>query len=75
MFSLVMIMKKYSIFAKASGLEPHHQMVWYHIQETRWEGGSYPFEGMSLVYSTALAGWAALVLWFNVVKRFLLFYN
>ena len=36
----VMAMKRYSAFPKAPLLlEPHHQIVWCHIQDTRcWEG-------------------------------------
>ena len=46
-----------SEFPKASALlEPHHQIVKCHIQDTRW-GGSYPFAEVQLVYSTAPADW------------------
>ena len=33
-------------------LEPHHKIVYCHIQDTR-SGESYPFAGMQSVYSTA----------------------
>ena len=36
-----MVMKKYSTFPKAPRLEPQHQMVYCHIQDTRW-GGVFP---------------------------------
>ena len=48
-----MAMKGYSTFPKALALlEPHHQIVSCHIQDTRWEGGSYPSaEEQSVFYS------------------------
>ena len=34
----VMAMKGYSTLPKASALaEPHHQIVWSHIQDSHWE--------------------------------------
>ena len=45
-------MNAYSKFPKDQGLEPHHQMIWCHLQENRW---SYPSTEMLSVYSTALA--------------------
>ena len=45
-----MAMKEYSIFPKAPGLEPHHQIV---------VGGEfYPSAEMQSVYSTVPADWA-----------------
>ena len=38
-------------------LEPHHQIVLCHIQDTH-RGGSYPSAEKQLVYSTAPADWA-----------------
>ena len=52
-------MKGYSTFPKASGLlEPHHQIVYCHIQDTCWVG-SYPSAEVLSVYSTAPADWAS----------------
>ena len=52
-----MVMKGYSAFLKApASLELHHQIVLYHIQDTR--GGSYPSVEKQPVYSTAPADWA-----------------
>ena len=54
-----MAMKGYSTFPKAPALlEPHHQIVLCHIQNTRWGGGSYPSVEVQSVYSTAAADWA-----------------
>ena len=54
-----MVMKGYSAFPKAPALlEPHHQIVKCHIQDTRWRGGSYPSAEVQSVYSTAPADWA-----------------
>ena len=50
-----MAMKGYSAFPKAPALlERHHQIVYCHIQDTRW-GGSYPSAEKQSVYSTAPA--------------------
>ena len=50
-------MKGYFAFPKAPALlEPHHQIVYCHIQDTRW-GGSYPSVEKQPVYSTAPADW------------------
>ena len=38
----VMGMKEYSTFSKDLGLEPHHQIVKRHIQNTRWLGNHTP---------------------------------
>ena len=54
-------MKGYSIFIKNPGLEPHHQIVWCPIQDTRWVEGSNPSAGMQPVYSTAIADWAQII--------------
>ena len=55
----VMAMKEYSAFPKAQALlEPHHQIVQYHIEDARWQGGSYPSAEMQTVYSAAPANWA-----------------
>ncbi len=51
-------MKGYSIFLKGpSLLEPPHQIVWYHIQDTRWAGVLPTPAEMQSVYSTAPADW------------------
>ena len=56
-----MIMNRYFAFSKAPALlESCHQIVWYHIQDTAWWGGSYPSAEMQSVYSTALADWIKL---------------
>ena len=49
----VMLMKEYSIFPKTSELEPHHQVVSCHNQDTCWSvGGSYhPAEKQSFAPS------------------------
>ena len=53
-----MAMKEYSTFPKAPALlEPHHQIVQCHIQDTRW-GKSYSSAETQLVYSTAPDNWA-----------------
>ena len=50
-----MAMKGYSAFPKApASLEPYHQIVYCHIQDTRW-GWSYPSAEVQSVYSTAPA--------------------
>ena len=55
----VMSMKEYSAFPKAPALlEPHHQIVLGHIQDTCWRWGSYPSAEKQSVYSTAPADWA-----------------
>ena len=52
-----MAIKRYSAFPKAPTLlEPHHEIVSSHTQETRG-GVSYPSAKMPSVYSTALNGW------------------
>ena len=56
-----MAMKKYSTFLKAPGLQPHHEMVQCHIQDTRWGKGSYPSAVMQSAYSTAPADWVIYV--------------
>ena len=54
-----MEMKGCSAFPKAAAiLEPHHEIVKYHIQDTRLVGGSYSSEEEQSVYSTAPADWA-----------------
>ena len=53
-------MMEYSILPKAPGLEPHHQMVKCHIQDTCWRWGSYSSAEMQSVYSTAPVDWALL---------------
>ena len=56
-----MAIKGYSAFSKAPALlEPHHQIVWCHNQDTRW-GGSYPSTEKQSVYSTAPADWAIIL--------------
>ena len=53
-----MVIMGYSAFPKAPVLlEPHHQIVQCHIQDTHW-AGSYPSAEKQLVYSTAPADWA-----------------
>ena len=43
-----MAMKGYSVFPKApASLEPHHQIVLCHIQDTRWGGGLTPLQRSS----------------------------
>ena len=52
-----MAMKGYSAFPKALAfLEPHHQIVLYHIKDTRFRG-SYHFAELLSVYSTSPADW------------------
>ena len=67
-----MAMKGYSAFPKAPALlEPHHQIVYCHIQDTR-RGGSYPSAEEESVYSTAPADWAIIILFqklWNPVQR------
>ena len=49
-----MAMKRYSTFPKAPALlEPHHQIVWHHIQDSYW-GNLNPLQS---VYSTAPTTW------------------
>ena len=56
---VVMTMKGYCKFPEAPALlGPHHWLVWCHIPDTRWEGGSYPSAEMQSMYSTPLADWA-----------------
>ena len=53
-----MAMKGYSAFPKAPALlEPHHQIVYCHIQDTRW-GGGLPLcrEAVSVFYSPSRLG-------------------
>ena len=51
-----MAMKGLSAFPKApASLEPHHQIVLCHIQDTH--GGSYPSAEVQSVYSTTPANW------------------
>ena len=55
-----MVMKGYSALPKALALvEPHHQIVLCHIQDT-FGRGSYPSAEMPSVYSIALAKWTLL---------------
>ena len=52
-----MAMKGYSAFPKAlATLDPHDQIVYYHIQDTRWV--SYPSAEVQSEYSTAPVDWA-----------------
>ena len=52
-------MKGCSAFLKApASLEPYHQIVSYHIQDTCWEEESYSSAEMLTVYSAASANWA-----------------
>ena len=54
-----MAMKGYSAFPKVPALlEPHQQIVYCHIQDTRWRVGSYPSAEKQSVYSIAPADWA-----------------
>ena len=53
-------MKRYTTFPKSSTLEPWHQMVYCHIQDTCWWGGSDPFAEMQTAYSTTPADWVVL---------------
>ena len=53
-----MAMKGCSAFPKAPGLlEPNHQNVYCHIQDTHWWGDSYPSAEIQSLYSTALVDW------------------
>ena len=55
-----MAMKGCSVFLKTPALlEPHHEIVWCHIQDTHC-GGPYPFTEVQSVYSTTPADWASL---------------
>ena len=52
-----MAIKGYSAFPKVPRLlEPHHQTVYSHKQDTRW--GSDPSAEKQSVYSTAPVDWA-----------------
>ena len=52
-------MKEFSAFLKAPALqEPHHQIVWCHIQDTRWGVSYFPAEKQP-VYSTAPGDWVS----------------
>ena len=54
-----MAIKGYSTFPKAPALlEPHHQIVKCHNQDTCWGGGLTPFAEMQSVNSTAPTDWA-----------------
>ena len=44
-------MNGYSTFPKDLRLEPHYQMVYCHIQDASYGGGSYPPEEMQSVYT------------------------
>ena len=51
-------MKKYPKYLKTTGLlEPHHQIVLCHIQDSRWGGGSYPSLVNQSEFSTVPADW------------------
>ena len=53
-------MKRCSAFPKAPALlEPHHQLVSWHIQDTRWVGEVLPSVEKQSVYSTAPANWTS----------------
>ena len=61
-----MAIKGYSAFTKAPALlEPHHQIVWCHIHETRW-GGAYPTAEEQSVNSTAAADRANQKYWNSI---------
>ena len=66
----------YSVFPKAPALlEPHHQIFWCHIRDSRL-GQSYSSTEMQLVYSTARADWAELTrALFYVLGRIFLLVN
>ena len=53
----VMAMKGCSKFSRDSELEPHHQIILRHIQDTCCERRSYTSSEMQLTYSSALADW------------------
>ena len=55
-----MVMKEYSTFPKSPRLEPHHQAVWYHIQDNCWGGRSYASAEMQWVYTTGPAVWTVI---------------
>ena len=70
---------------KTLGLEPHHQIVLCHIQDTCFflflfflAGGAYTSTEMKLAYSTALANWVVIYFKMNrstrefVVRLFIL---
>ena len=53
-----MILKKYFTIPKIATLfEPHHQIVYFHIQDTRWEGVLTLFQDAVAVFYR-LADWA-----------------
>ena len=55
---VAMTMKGCTAFPKApASLEPHHQIVWCHIQGNHWVG-VLPSAEVQSVYSTAPADWA-----------------
>ena len=55
----VMTMKGYSTFSKAPTLlEPHHQIVKCHMQDTGWRGGLTPLKRSSRCF-IAPANWAS----------------
>ena len=54
----VMVIKGQSTFLKATGLEPHHQIVLCHIQDTRWMVEFYRSAEMQSVYSPSPTDWA-----------------
>ena len=54
-----MAMKGCSAFPKAAAsLEPHHQIVWNHIQDTLWDGGVLPLcrTAVGVFYSPSRLG-------------------
>ena len=54
--------KGYSTFPKTPALQdPHHQIVYCHIQDTRWGSEFYPSAEMQSVLSAALADWAIII--------------
>ena len=60
-------MKGYSTFSKALRLEPHHQVVLCHAQDTHWSGrGLYLSAEILSVYSTAPDSWATVNLRINL---------
>ena len=56
----------YSTFLKAPELDSHHQMVWYHIQNICWMGGSYLLCRGGIFYSLNRLGWSYYLLGNNV---------
>ena len=66
---VVMTIKGYTAIPKGPALmEPHYQIVLFHIQNTYWRKGFYLSAEMQSVYFTALADWAAKRL-FNTYKQ------